>query len=191
MRAASILLFAGGTALSPAPQTISVAVSMRGRSPMLDQVEIAAICQSRPSGSGGAQRVTVVRPQQYPCYVVGAAGNRSDATRGGQQHQPVHPARMSERDLLRDGTAERKSDDVRCRDTELVQNAHRDVRQHRHRVGNDRSLARAHSRDVKGDHGSAAKRVAEIRPALHRAVQPVEQQDWITEPVIRAATRTP
>jgi len=47
MRAASILLFAGGTALSPAPQTISVGVSMRGRSPMLDQVEIAAICQSR------------------------------------------------------------------------------------------------------------------------------------------------
>jgi len=87
---------------------------------------------------------------------------------------------MSERDLLRDGTAERKSDDVRCRDTELVQNAHRDVRQHRHRVGNDRSLARAHSRDVKGDHGSAAKRVAERRPTLHRAAQPVEQQDRIT-----------
>ena len=57
MRAASILLFAGGTALSPAPQTISVGASMRPRSPMLDQVEIAAICQRRPSGSGCAQRV--------------------------------------------------------------------------------------------------------------------------------------
>src|SRR5271156_1677707 len=57
MRAASSLLFAGGTAVSWSPQITSVDASMQPRTGMLDQVEIAAICQSTPNGSGGGQGV--------------------------------------------------------------------------------------------------------------------------------------
>jgi hypothetical protein len=57
MRAANSLLFAGGTALSWPPQTTRVGASMQPRTGMLDQVEMARICQSKPNGSGRGHRV--------------------------------------------------------------------------------------------------------------------------------------
>ena len=57
MRAANSLLFAGGTALSWSPQTTRVGGSMQPRTGMLDQVEMARICHSKPNGSGRGHRV--------------------------------------------------------------------------------------------------------------------------------------
>ena len=58
MRAASSRLFAGGTALSWSPQTTRVGASMQPRTGMLDQVEMAASCQSKPNGCGRGHRVS-------------------------------------------------------------------------------------------------------------------------------------
>ena len=57
IRAANSLLFAGGTALSWSPQTTRVGTSIQPRTGMLDQVEMARICHSKPNGCGRGQRV--------------------------------------------------------------------------------------------------------------------------------------
>ena len=143
MRAASSLLFAGGTALSWSPQTTRVGASMQPRTGMLDQVEMAAICQSKPNGSGRGHRVSRFGVSKSAGDIAGVAWNRADPTSGRKQHESVHAGRMADRELLGDCAAVGVSDDIRFLDADCIEDPCSDIRQHRHRVRNDRSFARA------------------------------------------------
>jgi hypothetical protein len=87
---------------------------------------------------------------------------------------------MADRQLLGYCAAVGVADDVGFLDADCVEDPGSNIRQHRHRVGNDWSLARADPGTVEGNDISASKRVGEIRPALHWAGQPVEQQQRLT-----------
>ena len=109
-----------------------------------------------------AQRVrsrppcVAARCQQDAADIAGAARNRPEPTRGGQQHQSVHAGGMADGELLGDCAAMGEPDDIRFVDADGIQNPGSDIRQHRHRVRQAGSLARADPGTVEGDDGSAS-----------------------------------
>ena len=160
MRAASSRLFAVGTALSWSPQTTRVGASMQPRTGMLDQVEMAASCQSKPNGCGSRPPCFAIWRQQDLGDIAGVAWNRADPTSSRKQHESVHAGGMADRELLGDCAAVGVPDDVRFLDADCVEDPCSDIRQHRHRVRDDRSLARPDPGSVKRNDSSVSKRAA-------------------------------
>ena len=180
MRAASSRLFAGGTALSWSPQTTRVGASMQPRTGMLDQVEMAAICQSKPNGSGRGHRVSRFGVSKSWVTSRGCPGTAptpqavaSSTSRFTRVGWPTAncwatapPWEYPTTSAFSMPTASR---------TRAAISANMGIEYGTTGV----SLAPTPGR-VKCNDSSVSKRVGEKRPALHRARHAVEQQHRIT-----------
>ena len=119
MRAASSLLFAGGTALSWSPQTTRVGASMQPRTGMLDQVEMAAICHSKPNGCGRGHRVSRFGVSNSWVTSRGCPGTAPTPQAVASSTSRFTRVAMADRQLLGDCAAVGVSDDIRFLDAEL------------------------------------------------------------------------
>ena len=180
MRAANSLLFAGGTALSCSPQTTRVGASMQPRTGMLDQVEMARICHSKPSGSGRGHRVprfgvssiwvrSLGRPGTAPTPQA-VASSTSRFTRVGWPTAncwaTAPPWEYPTTSAFWMPTASRTR--AATSDNMGIEYGTTGV-----------SLA-ADPGSIKRDDSSVSQRAGERRPAVHRARHAVEQQHRIT-----------
>ena len=143
MRAASSRLFAGGTALSWSPQTTRVGASMQPRTGMLDQVEMASDLPEQAQRIRSRPPCFAIWRQQDLGDIAGVPWNRADPTSSRKQHESVHAGGMADRQLLGDCAAVGVPDDIRFLDADCIEDPCSDIRQHGHRVRDDRSLARA------------------------------------------------
>jgi hypothetical protein len=101
---------------------------MQPRTGMLDQVEVAASCQSKPNGSGRGHCVARFGASKMRGCIAGAAWNGTDTTGSRQQHEPVHPCGMADRELLGDHAAVGEPDDVRFLDADCIEDPCSDIR---------------------------------------------------------------
>ena len=83
-----------------------------------------------------------IRRQQDLGDIAGAPWHRADPTSSRKQHESVHAGGMADRELLGDCAAVGVPDDIRFLDADCIEDPCSDIRQHGHRVRDDRSLAR-------------------------------------------------